>query len=156
MIRTERLNIIPLPYMELVRHIAKHDGFIKNDEDEKKVYEYTVIPMLSEDDEQKHLFYTIWLAYNKGKVVVECGFLRPVNEHGVVEIWLDVIEGYREKGYGTEAVKGMVEWVKDKGVGFVGASIEPENKASQKVFLKNGFQYACDNQGMNIYFKTIK
>jgi len=156
MIRTERLNIIPLPYMDLVRYIQKREGFIKTDEDELKVYDYTVKPMLEEDDEHKHLFYTIWLGYHKGEKIVECGFLRPVNEYGVVEVWIEVKDNERGKGYGKEAINGLSEWAKrENSIKFIGASVEPINKQSKKMLEKCGFQYALDNQGMNIFFKEI-
>lgn len=156
MVHTERLNIVPLDYMELVRYIGEREGFIKTDEDERKVYEYTVQPMLAEP-KHRHLFYTIWLGYDKQEPVVECGFLRPVNEHGVVEIWTEVKEDKRGKGYGTEAINGLSEWAKtDERIKFIGASVEPDNDISKAMLTKCGFLYACDNQGMNIFYKTLK
>lgn len=157
MITTERLHIVPLDYMDLVRYISqRHGGIIKTDADEKEIYEKVVVPML-QCDEKYHPYFTIWVVYFEDRIIAEVGFKGVVNEHGVIEIWIEVLSNERGKGFGTEIIEGMCKWVNETGsVGFVGASILPENEASKKIFLKNQFQYACNNQGFGIYFKTIE
>ena len=48
----------------------------------------------------------------EGEDILQAGFLRPVNEHGVVEIWIHVKEEYMGKGFGTEAIKALTGCVR--------------------------------------------
>lgn len=152
---TERLKIVSLTYDELFDYVIGHNGFVTGDEEEKKVLDYTVFPM-SKAPEKEHLFYTFWCGYYEGEDILQAGFLRPVNEHGVVEIWIHVKEGYMNKGFGTEAIKALVEFAKDyEDIRFVGASIDTDNYASKKMVEKSGFEYGGVHQGVDIYFYKI-
>ena len=55
-------------------------------------------------DEKDHLFYTFWCGIYDGKDILQAGFLRPVNENGVVEIWIHVKEEYMGKGFGRRKI----------------------------------------------------
>lgn len=155
-IETERLKLLSLTYEELIDYVKGHKGFIKGGDEEKKVWDYTVVPM-SEAPIEEHLFYTIWRGYFEGEDIVQVGFLRPVNELGVVEIWCHVKEGYMNRGFGTEAMKGLIEWAKQfDDIEFVGASAEPQNLSSKRMIEKCGLKYECDNLGMNIFFIQMK
>lgn len=155
MIVTERLEIKPLNYIELIKYIHSRNWHIKTDEDERKIYEYTVKPML-EEPEEKHLFYTFWHGFYEGEHILDIGLLRPPNEHKVVEIWCHVDENYWGQGFGTEAIIAFTDWCDGiEGIDFVGASVEPSNEASKKMLLKSGYKYATDNLGMNIFFANL-
>jgi len=59
---------------------------------------------------------------------------------GIVEIGYGIDEAYRQKGYATEAVGGIVKWaLEQEGVHCITAQTEPDNIISQKVLLKTGF-----------------
>jgi len=156
MILTERLTIEPLSYEGLCEYVRTRQGEINSDEAAKKFTDYTLIPM-SVAPPKDHVFYTAWIGRCKGVDVVQVGFLRPPNEHSVVEIWSHVNPEFRGLGYGTEAMRGLIDWVKDKpGVIFVGASISPENTASKHMIYKLGFSYATVVSEMEIFFLQVK
>ena len=155
-LNTNRLKLVSLSHKELVEYVLGHNGFVKTDEDERKVWDYTVIPMF-EAEKKDHLFYTFWCGFYEGEDILQVGFLRPVNEHGVVEIWIHVKDGYMNKGFGSEAIRALTEWCRNfEDIKFVGASVEQDNIASKTMLTKCGYEYATDNLGMNIYFYTLK
>lgn len=155
-LRTDRLNIVSLNYEQAKDYTEEKRGFIKTDENKKEVMDYTIIPM-SEAPVFEHLFYTIWIGFYEGKDILQCGFLRPVNEHKVVEIWIHVNDECQNQGFGSEAITALVEWAKtSEKIDFVGASVEELNEASKRMLLKCGFEYACISQEMEIYFYTLK
>ena len=151
-LNTNRLKIVSLAYDELVEYVKDHKGFIKDDEAENKVWDYTVLPM-EDAHESDHLFYTFWCGFYEGKDILQAGFLRPVNEHGVVEIWIEVSKEYMNKGFGTEAMKALVGFAKEyENIKFVGASIDLDNYSSKKMVTKCGFEYGGEHKGVDIYF----
>jgi len=155
-LQSERLKIVSLSFNELVDYVTSRKGFVKSEDDEMKVWEKTIIPM-SNDKIENHPYYTFWVGYLDGKDILQVGVLAPVNEYGVVEIWVEVNEQYRGNGFGGEAMTALIEWLRNnEKVLFVGASIEPSNEASRKMTLKCGFEYACDTLGMNIFFYNMK
>lgn len=155
-LETNRLKIVSLSCDELVEYVKDHKGFVKGEEEEKKVWDYTVIPMLKAPIEEQ-IFYTFWCGYYEGTDVLQCGFLRPVNENGVVEIWMHVADEYMNKGFGTEGINALVDWIEGySDVLFVGASIDKDNYASKKMVTKCGFEYGGEHKGVDIYYKKLK
>lgn len=157
MIRTNRLHIRPLNYQELLCRIYSRTGHVKTDEDEHNILTYGVSKM-KEAPEEDHKFYTIWVAEDNGEEVLECGFICPPTVHHVVELFCYTRPEHQKKGYGTEAIKGLVRFSEAfKNIKFICASVAKENKPSQKMFLKNGFYYLCDApSGMMVFNKQIK
>ena len=157
MIRTERLHIRPLNYYELVSRVYSFSGMITNEEEQENVIEYTLKPM-KKAPEELHRFYTFWVAEHNGEEVLECGFICPPTEHNVVEVWYNTKEKYRCKGFATEAVMGLVRLSEAyDNIKFVCASVDKDNKASQRVLIKSGFYYLSDlKNGMMVFNKQIK
>lgn len=157
MIRTDRLHIIPLNYYELISRVYSYSGMITNDEEQHNVIEYTLKPM-KDAGEREQLFYTFWVGKHNGDEVLECGFLCPPTEHNVVEVFCYTRPEFQKKGYGTEAVNGLVRFAEAfDDIKFVCASVDKDNKPSQKMFLKNGFYYLADTpKGMMVFNKQIK
>ena len=57
------------------------------------------------------------------------------------------------KGFGTEAIKAMVQFAKDNGdIDFVGASIDTDNLASKRMVEKCGFEYGGIHKEVDIYY----
>lgn len=74
------------------------------------------------------------------EVIGGIGFKGAPDTEGTVEIGYGIQEGFRGRGYATEAVEGVVKWaLAQKGVNRITAQTEPNNAASQTVLLKNGF-----------------
>lgn len=157
MIRTERLHIRPLNYPELVSRVYSYAGMITNDEEQKNVIEYTLKPM-KDAGEREQLFYTFWVGEYEGKEVLECGFLCPPTIHNVVEVFCYTRPEFQQNGFGTEAIKGLVRFSEGfEDIKFVCASVDKNNKPSQKMMLNSGFYYLADTpQGMMVFNKQIK
>lgn len=155
-LQSNRLKLVSLTYEELVEYVKEHKGFVKGDEEEKKVWDYTVVPMSTAPIEEQ-IFYTFWCGFYEGVDILQAGFLRPVNENGVVEIWMHVDERYMNKGFGTEAINALVSWADSfKDILFVGASIDKDNFASKKMVCKCEFEYGGEHKGVDIFFKKLK
>lgn len=153
MIKTERLIIRPLHYYELVSRVYSHTGKVMSAEKEERVVKDTLIPM-SKAPEEDHPYYTFWVGYHKDEEVIEVGFLRPPDLHKGVEIWYYTKNGFMNKGYATEAVKGLTRWTESKNINFVCASVDVDNTASKRVLLKSGFTFhSIMKDGMEAYFK---
>jgi len=156
MIVTERLKIVPLTYIELQEYIKRRNWHIKTDEDESKIQEFT-IKLMSEAPISEHLFYTFWKGFHKREHILDIGLLRPPNQYNVVEVWYHVNEFYWGKGFATEALTGFVWWINSlSGIDYVGASVDPKNEASKRVLIKSGFEYACTQEDVEIYFANLK
>lgn len=140
MIKTERLIIRPLHYYELVSRVYSHTGAVSAIEEEQNIVKGTLIPM-SKAPEEDHIYYTFWVGYDKGEEVVEVGFLSPPDYRKGLEIWCYTNKQFMNKGYGTEAIKGLVKWTTSKDIDFVCASVNVDNFASKKMLEKSGFKY---------------
>jgi RimJ/RimL family protein N-acetyltransferase len=76
-----------------------------------------------------------------GRTVGTAGFYGPPDESGQVTIGYGMVESARGRGYGTEAVAGLVEVCRRHGgVTAVNADTDLDNIASQRVLEKNGFE----------------
>jgi ribosomal-protein-alanine N-acetyltransferase len=89
-----------------------------------------------------HKWCTYWL------IVLECdnvamglvGFKGVPDEQGAVEIGYGIDSIYQGRGYMTEAVEALVDWAfAQPECRLVNAFTHPDNIASRKVLLKNGF-----------------
>lgn len=157
MVKTERLHIIPLNYYELVSRIYSRVGTVSvDDETERNVVNNTLVPM---KDASKHdqLFYTFWLGYVNGEEVLETGFWCPPTKENVLEIWMHTRPEYQNKGYGTEAIKGMVKWASCfDDVSFVCAGIDKNNIPSQRMIEKAGFYYLTEVNYKYVFNFNVK
>ena len=62
------------------------------------------------------------------------------NDHGEIEIGYGTYDEYKNKGFMTEMVGGIIEWAKNQTiVKSIIASTEKSNTASFRVLEKNGF-----------------
>lgn len=95
-----------------------------------------------------------------GEIMGVCGFNPPNNGYDT-ELMYHLAKMYWGKGYATEAAKACVEYAKNHlKINRIGASIDPNNSASQKVLEKLGFHYAgmkwCEDTNQDeAYFEMI-
>jgi RimJ/RimL family protein N-acetyltransferase len=76
-----------------------------------------------------------------GLTVGTAGFYGPPDPSGEVTIGYGMVESEWGKGYGTEAVAGLIEICRAHGgVRVVNADTDLDNIGSQRVLEKNGFQ----------------
>jgi len=152
-VTTERLNIVPLSYEQLKEYCDCRMGSIVSDKDVAFVYEYHLNPMLKTEIEN-HIYYTFWIATkDDGEIVGEGGFKGVPNEFAEVELGYFVSGDHRNVGYATEMVRYLVGWaLRQDEVKYVVAGVDAQNKASERVLIKNGFHFWGEKQGMNVFY----
>ena len=149
MIETERLILRPLNHRQLEKYI-KLDNSLEQDlkvnpstreisPDLMEALEYFIMPNVA-NPLKNHLFFTLWTMIWKEKncLVGDLCFVGEPNEFGEVEIGYGTYENYRNMGFMSEAVSGMINWFKPH-LNAVLASTEKDNPASAKVLTNNNF-----------------
>lgn len=133
-IETERLTISPQSIAEIE---ALHDK--ESDPEMKKAYSEMLDLMFGLNGFEE--WGSDWkISLKTGETVGGIGFKGLPDAEGIVEIGYGIDEAYRQRGYATEAVGGMVKWaMKENGVKYITAQTDPNNNISQKVLLANGF-----------------
>jgi len=88
-----------------------------------------------------------WVITVGGLVVGDCGAFAWPDESGVVEIGYGLAEPFRGRGYATEAVAGVCQWLfGEAGAAVIIATgVEASNAASQRVLEKLGFARTGDS-----------
>ena len=84
-----------------------------------------------------------WWMYHvvrAGTVVGNIGFHGPPDDHGSVEIGYDMVESLWGQGIATRACAAIVAVARESGAADVVAGTDPDNHASQRVLINNGFR----------------
>lgn len=152
-LETERLVLIPLSLDQLKKAIENREGVALelglnskvNNLDKNMMRVYNIKIQNIERDADNILFYTYWeiILKSEKRLIGEIGFKGIPNGLGQIEIGYGIEEGYRNKGFTTEAVIKLMEWVFHQDiipVKYVTACTNKENIASQKVLLKAGMR----------------
>jgi len=85
------------------------------------------------------------------------GFYGPPDEEGQVTIGYGLVEEYRGRGLGTEALEALIAYCRTRPeVRTVLADTEVENKVSQRVLEKAGFTFIRANDELCFYRLTLK
>jgi len=151
MIETERLILKPLTYEQLIKYI-KCDNSLETElklnktsrtisEELKDAFEQTILPNVA-DKSKNYLYSTLWTAISKAenKMVGDLCIVGEPNEDGEIEIGYGTYDEFRNKGFMTEIVQGIIKWAKTQPkVKSVIASTDKTNTASFKVLEKNRF-----------------
>ncbi|SFQ49538.1 ribosomal-protein-alanine N-acetyltransferase [Lachnospiraceae bacterium XBB1006] len=105
----------------------------------KKAYAEMLAGCLQEPGKAE--WYAMWrIELLDGTQVGDLCF-KGLDEKALPEIGYGINEAYQGKGYATEAVNAVVKWALSKPrVNAVEAETAPDNRASQKVLKKCGFQ----------------
>jgi ribosomal-protein-alanine N-acetyltransferase len=81
-----------------------------------------------------------WLISCDGAVIGECGLKHAPGPDGSAEIGYGMGAAWRANGYGTEAVRGLVEWLADHSeCRRVTAEVHETNLASRRLLERLGF-----------------
>jgi RimJ/RimL family protein N-acetyltransferase len=82
-----------------------------------------------------------WVITVDGVVIGDCGAFGWPDERGVVEIGYGIAEPFRRRGFATEAVAAMCEWLATNAAAtaITATSVEVDNLASRRVLEKLGF-----------------
>jgi len=151
MIETERLILKPLKYEQLIKYI-KCDNSLETElklnkssrtisDELKEAFEQTILPNVA-DKNKNYLYSTLWTAISKteNKMVGDLCIVGEPNEDGEIEIGYGTYDEFRNKGFMTEIVQGIIKWAKSQPkVKSVIASTDKTNTASFKVLEKNRF-----------------
>jgi RimJ/RimL family protein N-acetyltransferase len=151
MIETERLILRPLTYEQLVKY-AKCDNSLETElnlnetsrtisGELNEVLEQTILPNVA-NKSKNYLYSTIWIAISKieNKMVGDLCIYGEPNADGEIEIGYGTYDDFQNKGFMTEIVKGIIDWVKTQiKVKSIIASTDKTNEASFKVLEKNNF-----------------
>jgi RimJ/RimL family protein N-acetyltransferase len=93
-----------------------------------------------------------WLVRLGGRVIGDCGIHAPVDDLGCVEIGYGLASPYRGRGYGTEVVAAISDWLlAQPGISAVRATTLIDNPASRRVLEKAGFTVVELVEGEAIY-----
>lgn len=151
MIETKRLIIRPLNYAQLIKYI-RLDNSLETElnlnetkrtisPELKEALEQTILPNVS-DSNKNYLFSTLWTIIFKeeNKMVGDLCFVGEPNADGEVEIGYGTYDGFRKRGFMTEAVSGMISWAeKQPDIKSIIASTEKTNFDSFSILEKNNF-----------------
>lgn len=151
MIETKRLIIQPLTYEQLLKYI-KADNSLETElglhktsrtisPELQEALEQTILPNVA-DTTKNYLFSTLWTVISRidNQMVGDLCIVGEPNAAGEIEIGYGTSEAFRNKGYMTEAVSGLINWASGQAnVLSIVASTEKTNIASYSVLVKNDF-----------------
>lgn len=151
MIETKRLTIKPLTYEQLIKYI-KCDNSLETElqlnpssrtvsPELAEAFEQTILPNVK-DKSKNYLYSTLWTAISKteNKMVGDFCIIGEPNLKGEIEIGYGTHDEFRNRGFMTEIVQGIVEWANlQPAVKTIIASTGKTNTASFRVLEKNGF-----------------
>src|SRR5512133_1217390 len=124
MIETKRLFIKPLTAEELKRHVESPNDFAQDlglipsqsliDNETKKAILNDLLPNIT-DILKDSDFYTMWILIEKVEKAIIGGicFHGEPNEMGEAEIGYGTDLAFRNKGYMTESISGLVHWLRE-------------------------------------------
>lgn len=152
MIETQRLFIKPLTFDQLIKYL-KNDNSLEDElnlnpttraisNDLKEAIEQTILPNVA-DSSKNYLFSTLWTIISKedNRIVGDLCLIDETGVDGAIEIGYGTYDEFQGKGYMTEAVGGMIKWLKkQQSIKSVIASTNIDNIASYKVLSNNGFE----------------
>lgn len=152
MIDTKRLNLLPLSHKQLAKYIA-NNGSLESElglslrserisSAMRRALQENVLPEAT-DTGKNHYFTTLWVMILKSVngIIGDLCFVGEPDEEGEVEIGYATYEDFRNKGYMSEAVAGIIEWIKtQEDVKSVFAETAKNNPASFAVLAKNNFK----------------
>ncbi|MRX72043.1 GNAT family N-acetyltransferase [Bacillus lacus] len=142
-ILTKRLKLIPC-----------REEDVKDDDPREFIRHY--LDSLREDPDS--LGWGVWLVkiLEDGSIIGDIGFKGKPDEYGKVEIGYGISAHYQNKGYATEAVEALLNWVNATGaVKIITAECLIENSPSIKVLNKLGLKEVSRNSDMIFWEKTL-
>ena len=158
MIETNRLILKPLTYQQLQKYCTNDTSLELELElqpipreislELKEALEQVILPAVA-DTSKNYLYYTLWTIILKksNQLVGDLCFVGEPTPEGEVEIGYGTYEPFRKRGYMTEAVQGMLTWVRQQPLlTTVIASTNKDNIASHSVLEKNNFHKIDENE----------
>lgn len=160
MIETDRLIIRPLNFKELEMLASNPLAFAGElslsvsksltEEETLEAIRNDLLPFLSDGDKNAS-FYTMWVIIAKQQQAIYGGFCfhGAPDEQGEVEIGFGIDNEFRNKGYMTETLSGILRWAKnEQAIKAVKAITETSNFAAIQVLKKSKFECLNQSDGM--------
>lgn len=151
MIETKRLILRPLTFSKLIKYLRNDEsleqelnltsGSREISPELKDALEETILPHVADQSKNFH-YSTLWTVILKeqNRMVGDLCFYGEPNENGEIELGYGTYKSFEGKGYMTEAVGGIKEWVQQQPeVKAIVASTEKLNVASFTILEKNDF-----------------
>jgi len=166
-LQTERLSLLALTREQLelgladVSRLAAELGIRATEDlfsEESRQAMMIKISRMDHADLSQHPWYTYFLLIRLVdlQAVGVCGFKGPPTMFGSVELGYAMQEQFRNHGYMTEAVRGLVKWAfTHEKCAVVTAETLRENFASQKVLQKAGLELRRTGEKM-LYWSVEK
>ncbi|MFE3575841.1 GNAT family N-acetyltransferase [Lysinibacillus sp. NPDC059133] len=158
---TKRLRLIPLnaEYLDLLINeeetleieLSLNSKEVFLDEELRQALKFRLSKVL--EDEENYIWYTNWLIVSKEKNCIVGGIMLKglPNEQGEVVIGYYTFPQYQGKGYMTETVRMMKDWLlRQSNVKYVVADTDKNNIASHKVLQKAGATLYSESE--ELYF----
>ncbi|MCT2592489.1 GNAT family N-acetyltransferase [Streptomyces sp. N2-109] len=89
-----------------------------------------------------------------GRAIGGLGFNGPPDEAGRMTIGYALIPSVRGNGYATEALRGLLEFARARGIVCVKGDADHGNIASQKVMLAAGMRQVAEDERVKFYEVT--
>ncbi len=168
LIQTDRLDIFPLNYEQLVRYINNNKvlenelGLLCHPRNVPyDLYEAVtdgLLPNLAARPDRMP-YYTLWIAVERAQKSLVCSFLfkGEPNKLGQVEIGYGSESGFEGKGYMTEALSGAIRWASEqKELRSIIAETNSRNLASIRVLKKNAFTMVSSREDLLVWKCRLK
>lgn len=151
--KTERLKLLPLTTDNLSLSLENYGklqadlGLVVTQTvlDDDMEYAMKVRLRKALEDEENYLWLTNWVIIHsvENKIIGNIMLKGCPNENGEVIVGYGIEEAFRNKGYATEALKGMTKWIfQNPSALCVFGDTEKANCASHKVLQNAGaFKY---------------
>ncbi len=162
-IDTERLVSIPLTKYQLHTFTYNKKAFIEYfklansnyeiSEDLMDALEHVFLPMINEDE--YYYYETIWIIIKKAtnQYIGSFCFKGMPNELGEIEVGYGIDTEFRNQGYITEILFGIIDFCKtERNVNTIFAETDINNPCSIKVLSKAGFTNVLTKETGDIIF----
>jgi [ribosomal protein S5]-alanine N-acetyltransferase len=151
-IETERLVIYPLLYDQLIKYLMMDNSLEAElnlnetprtiSPELKEALEQTILPNVANANKD-YLYSTLWTIISKEdkKMVGALCIVGEPDQEGEIEIGYGTDNEFRNRGFMTEAVGGLIKWAENQpAVKSIRASTDKDNIASFTVLEKNSFE----------------
>jgi RimJ/RimL family protein N-acetyltransferase len=97
--------------------------------------------------------WPVWLILADGVVIGDCGAAGQIDENGEIEIGLGLASEWRGRGYGTETLRALSQWLMEQPAvkRVVARDVLADNAASRRALEKAGFVAESTGEGVVSY-----
>jgi len=164
-IHTDRLMLVPVT-LEITRALLDGNSSeieklgIRTDKRWPRRETRDVLPMINRSLEKDGIpsGFEFWMIVKKDNmhVIGDIGFHGKPNEKGEVEVGFGLVEHERAKGFGSEALTAIMDWLSSQeSVRLIKATCSISNKPSARILEKVGMKETSRGQDL-IHWEFVK